>query len=86
MTTAEKIAAQYLNADGFGDNEGINGECSNNFGCRVYDTSRSVYRWDFRDGSCLMMVGGTWDIGYPTCYCQRAAGHTDDCVAQMREE
>ncbi len=90
MTIAEKISKAFED-DGqrWRDAQGvhINEACSAALGLRTYDTtSADVYRWDFRDGSCLTMCGDGWDLGFPRCYCWQEAGHVEDCPADDEAE
>jgi hypothetical protein len=42
---------------------------------------RSATRYDFADGSAIIVAGGAWDLGIDgcSCHCWRGGGHVDDC-------
>jgi len=86
MTKAKQIASQYDN-DGqcFEDYDGmhITHPCG---GLALFeDTRGDSTRYEFRDGSAIVITGGGWDVGHPApaaCHCWPDAnhgGHQEDC-------
>lgn len=92
MTTAQKIAEQFGN-DGqqWTDAEGRRFEdvCAEQSD-RVLHHQRGIagapVRYEFSDGSALVVAGDGWDLGFPgedlECYCWPEANggrHTEEC-------
>ncbi len=87
MTTAECIALRFQN-DGqrfMVDGDHIADVCLHT-GPHPPNTIGDSERYEFSDGSAIVITGGGWDIGHPapaTCHCwpyARVGGHSDECV------
>ncbi|KKM73831.1 hypothetical protein LCGC14_1406460 [marine sediment metagenome] len=50
---------------------------------RGFDTASA--RYDFADGSSLVVGANVWDLGLPGgCHCGACGGHTDECASARR--
>ena len=86
MTTAGKIAAR-LDDDGgrfFDDHDThIETICVSEGGRPLLGGGMDATRWDFPDGSAIVVVGGAWDLAVSgsgaDCFCWD--GNGCDCVA-----
>ena len=92
MTTAQIISAK-LDNDGqkFDTVDGISIDtlCADVHGAG-YPSFRDghgtdTYRYNFADGSAIVVAGGCWDLSvddYP-CYCMAGAGHSEACTEEQ---
>ena len=90
MTTAMKISAMFNDdgqkfhvQDGSEDGLSLTAACEDNGGERLSD-GWDGERYDFPDGSCIVICGGGWDLGFDGCRCfcwpeANWGNHADDC-------
>jgi len=91
MTIAETIAA-LLGDDGqvFTARDGRTlDEVCRDVGARVTTDGFDKTRYDFDDGSSIVVAGAAWDLGLPGgCYCWEGANggrHADECRVPGQE-
>lgn len=86
MTTAQTIA-NLLNNDGqqFETSDGtpVDTLCDAHCPNPEQDWERGATRWNFDDGSSIIIAGEAWDFGIADseCCCFDGAGHSEQCSA-----
>ena len=86
MTTAEHIALQFKNDGQIFEVDGIHiADICYDSTPHGPDIIGDSERYEFIDGSAIVLTGGAWDIGFPapaTCHCWpdgSGGRHNDDC-------
>jgi hypothetical protein len=82
QTTAEEISERF-NDDGqcFTDGSGWGLAEACEAQAKWTSIRDKGTRYDFDDGSSIVVVGDAWDIGFDgtDCLCWQGAGHHDEC-------
>ncbi len=86
MTTAEKIALQFENDGQVFEVDDIHiADVCQDVAWYPPSVTSDSERYEFTDGSAIVVTGGGWDLGFPapaTCHCWPNANHgrhSDDC-------